>query len=482
MTIFKQYSSKWGKKNYNGSSSIAAAACGPFSVANCVVEFNPKLNPMDVVRYMQTHGYAVRNHGTAWSGIPAAMKAFGMTDVHEVDVSKSMAKVWDYMSKGYEAVFLFSGGSRGGICWTTGGHYVAIVGYKIKDGKHYLKAKDSGGRDHDGWYAYETTMRGLIPKVWVGKKPGSTPTPTPPKKVYPKCIDVSEHQGAINWKKVRDSGIDYAIIRVGYGKNNIDKHFAKNISEAIKAGLKVGVYWFSYAYTDEMVAKEVVYLLRAIAPYRGKISLGAFFDYEYDSMNYAAKHNAKPSKATLTRWHKIFCEGVKKGGIAPGFYYNYDYKCNHINIKELPYRNWYALYDTNDKQTDCYMQQYSSKGKVNGISGNVDMNWLFWAEPGPAPKPTPSKKLKVDGEFGKETIKAMQKWVGTTQDGICGAKTTKKVQAKVGTKIDGRWGRNTTRQLQSYLWHKGYHPTDSSAMDKQTVMALQEFLNKEVLK
>ena len=481
MTIFKQYSSKWGKKNYNGSSSIAAAACGPFSVANCVVEFNPKIDPMAIVKFMQTHGYAVRNHGTAWSGIPAAMKAFGMTDVHEVNVDKSMADVWNYMSKGYEAVFLFRGGSRGGVCWTTGGHYVAMVAYKVKDGKHYLQAKDSGGRDHDGWYAYETTMKGLIPKVWVGKKPGATPTPKP-QKVYPRCIDVSEHQGNINWAKVKASGINYAIIRVGYGKNNIDAHFIKNISEALKAGLKVGVYWFSYAYTLDMVIKEAQYLLKAIAPYKKKITLGAFFDFEYDSMNYCKKHKVNPSKATLTNWHKAFCEEVKKGGVTPGFYYNYDYKCNHIDVKSLPYRNWYALYDTGDKQTGCYMQQYSSKGKVNGIAGNVDMNWLFWAEPSPAPKPAPAKKLKVDGVFGKDTIKAVQKWVGVAQDGLCGAKTTKGVQKKVGANADGIWGRKTTKALQTYLSKKGYKPTDSSAMDKKTVMALQTFLNKEVLK
>ena len=117
MTIFKQYDSRYGKKNYNGSSTCAAAACGPFSVANCVVEFNPKLNPMDVVKFMQKHGYAVRNHGTAWSGIPAAMKAFGMEDVKEVNVDKSMNEVWKYMEKGYEAVFLFRGGSRSEQVW-----------------------------------------------------------------------------------------------------------------------------------------------------------------------------------------------------------------------------------------------------------------------------------------------------------------------------------------------------------------------------
>ena len=182
MTIYKQYDSRWGRKNYNGSSSIGTAACGPFSVANVIVEHKP-INPMDVVKFMQKNGYAIRNKGTAWDGIPAAMKHFGLSGVKKVDVSKSMSKVWEYMKNGYDAVFLFGKGSRGGVCWTNQGHYVAMVGYKVKNGKHYLKAKDSGGRDHDGWYCYETQMKGLIPQAWVGNG-GKKVVPPKPKGKY----------------------------------------------------------------------------------------------------------------------------------------------------------------------------------------------------------------------------------------------------------------------------------------------------------
>jgi len=486
MTIFKQYDSRWGKKNYNNSSSISAAACGPFAVANCIVEFNPSINPMDVVRYMQKHGYAVPNHGTAWSGIPAAMKAFGMEDVKNVNVDKSMDAVWKYMEKGYEAVFLFKGGSRGGVTWTLGGHYVAMVAYKVKNGKHYLRAKDSGGRDHDGFFAYETTMRGLIPQVWVGKKPSGTPKPAP-QKVYPKCIDVSDHQGKIDWKKVKASGIDHAVIRAGYGKGNPDKWWKRNIEGAIAAGIShIDVYWFMYSYTKEMARNEGKYCVKACAPYKSHIK-AVFADWEYDSMSYAKKKKVNPSKALITEMNRVFCEEVQAAGYKAGFYYNYDYKLNHINVKSLPYLHWYALYNLDDKQTDCYLQQYSSSGKVNGIKGKVDMNLYFGTEPGPAPKPTPTpkKKLKVDGIFGKESVKATQLWVGTAQDGICGKKTTKGVQKKVGLKgkdLDSIWGRKTTRALQIFLKNKGYNAPTTGVMDKKTVMAFQTFLNKEVLK
>lgn len=176
---YKQYDSRWGRKNYNGSSNMATAGCGPTSVAMLAYAVDGKTTPLQTMKFMQKHGYAVYNNGTAWSGIPACMEAFGLQDVKEVNVGSSMKKVWDYLSKGYCAVFLFAAGSRGGICWTSGGHYVAVTNYRVKDGKHQLYTRDSGGRNHTGWYTYETQMRGLIPKVWVGK---AVPKPRKKKK------------------------------------------------------------------------------------------------------------------------------------------------------------------------------------------------------------------------------------------------------------------------------------------------------------
>ena len=166
---YKQYDSRWGNKNYNGSSSMATAGCGPTSVAMLAYAVDGKTTPIDTMKFMQKNHYAIRNNGTAWSGIPACMKAFGLQDVHEVNVDKSMDKVWEVLKKGYCADFLFKAGSRGGVCWTTCGHYVAVTDYKVKDGQHWLYTRDSGGRNHTGWYCYEKHMRGLIPKVWVGK-------------------------------------------------------------------------------------------------------------------------------------------------------------------------------------------------------------------------------------------------------------------------------------------------------------------------
>lgn len=204
---YKQADSRWGKKNYNGSSSMATAGCGPTACAMIAYGVDGKTTPLDTMKYMQSHGYAIRNNGTAWNGIPNCLKAFGVKDVQEVP---NMAKCWELMSKGYVGVFLFRAGSRGGVTWTTSGHYVAVTGYKYQNGKHYVYTRDSGGRNHTGWYAYETTMRGLIPRIWLGKvtppqpikKPTGSyagPIPQPTIKVGSKGDNVKNLQKFLNW-------------------------------------------------------------------------------------------------------------------------------------------------------------------------------------------------------------------------------------------------------------------------------------------
>ena len=204
---YKQADSRWGKKLYNGSSTMATAGCGPTSCAMIAYGVDGKTTPLDTMKYMQSHGYAIRNNGTAWNGIPNCLKAFGVKDVQEVP---NMTKCWELMSKGYVGVFLFRSGSRGGVTWTTSGHYIAVTDYKVQNGKHYVYTRDSGGRNHTGWYAYETTMKGLIPRIWLGKvekpKPISKPSgkyggtiPSPTIKKGAKGDSVKALQNFLNW-------------------------------------------------------------------------------------------------------------------------------------------------------------------------------------------------------------------------------------------------------------------------------------------
>jgi len=176
---FKQYDSRWGKKNYNGSSTMAQAGCGPTAVADIVHNVDPNITPWKVAKWMKEHGYAIRNNGTAWSGIPAALKHFGLVSVLEVE---HMADVFSFIKRGYKAVFLMKAGKRGGVVWTTSGHFICVSAYKHEDGKHWFWTRDPGGRGNNGWHSYEGTMKNLIAKVWVCKVPtASAPTKSTPK-------------------------------------------------------------------------------------------------------------------------------------------------------------------------------------------------------------------------------------------------------------------------------------------------------------
>lgn len=235
---YKQADSRWGSKNYNGSSSMATAGCGPTSVAMLAYAVDGKTDPWDVALYMKKNGYAIRNNGTAWSGIPAAMKHFGLENVKKIDVSSSMANVWGYLKDGYCAVFLFRAGVRGGVCWTTAGHYVAVTDYKKKNNRHYLYTRDSGGRNHTGWYSYEGTMRGLISQVWVGKVPAKAPKKDSgkyPGKLPAKVVrkgDKGEHvedlQRFLNW------ALQGAFATLKYDKLKVDGHAGGKTCGAIK--------------------------------------------------------------------------------------------------------------------------------------------------------------------------------------------------------------------------------------------------------
>lgn len=192
-----------------------------------------------------------------------------------------------------------------------------------------------------------------------------------------KIIDVSVHQGKIDWSKVKADKIGGVIIRAGYGKGNIDGRFKENIEGAIKAGFKtIGVYWFSYAYTVEMAKREAQFCNDAVAPYKDHINLGVYFDWEYDSMSYAKKNGVNPNKDLITNMNLYFCNKIKDLGYKAGYYLNLDYQKNFIDVSRLKeFYKWFARY-TSEAQKDCYLWQYSSSGKVSGISGNVDMNEL----------------------------------------------------------------------------------------------------------
>ena len=188
-----------------------------------------------------------------------------------------------------------------------------------------------------------------------------------------KGIDVSKHQGSIDWQKVKKDGVQFAIIRAGYGRfaNQEDPCFKKNVEGAFSAGLPVGVYWYSYAATEAEAREEAEVCLSVIAPYRDKITLPVFFDQEYEP-DILALNNRQRTDCCLA-----FIKKIQAAGYQPGMYASYDWFKNKIYRAELlDYPAWVAQYASKCSYTDknLYMWQYTSKGKVNGIFGNVDQN------------------------------------------------------------------------------------------------------------
>ena len=199
-------------------------------------------------------------------------------------------------------------------------------------------------------------------------------------------IDVSKHQKSINWTKVKQSGIDYAIIRAGYrgygasGSLNTDSYFEKNIQEALDAGIEVGVYFFSQAITEEEAVKEANYLLDLIKGY--DVSLPVVMDYEYaaDANGLTGRlYQANLSKSKATKICKAFCETVLNQGYTPMVYANKAMLENGLNAAEIAkdYKIWLANYTTETSYSGDYeFWQYTQNGTVNGITGYVDKS--FW--------------------------------------------------------------------------------------------------------
>lgn len=182
--IYRQADSRWGNLPYPTKSyRFASNGCGCCACTHNIIEIPKYANytPANVRPYMVGQGFATKGHGTTWNGITKTLQHYGFEVAHP-GISSSMTPAWNYLNKSgapKQGVLLFRAGVKGGVRWTSGGHYVAFLNYKVQNGKHYFYTKDSGGRHHDGWYCYETTMRGLLPQIWIVTKKPNTPAPAP---------------------------------------------------------------------------------------------------------------------------------------------------------------------------------------------------------------------------------------------------------------------------------------------------------------
>ena len=214
-------------------------------------------------------------------------------------------------------------------------------------------------------------------------------------------IDVSEHQGSIDWEKVRGAGIDFAMLRAGWGystsgESGIDKAFLNNVRGCIDNDIPFGVYLYSYAWDTDSASDEATNLLRileraALKP--SDIALGIFYDMENEGVSWGKypgipcgineRNQEVPIKgeAAFASIAKTFCDRVSAEGYSAGVYANLNWFNNYLTDDCFDgWMRWVAQYsgDGNcDYAGDYLYWQCMSTGKVDGIYGNVDINFSY---------------------------------------------------------------------------------------------------------
>ena len=194
-------------------------------------------------------------------------------------------------------------------------------------------------------------------------------------------VDVSKYQGKIDWQRVKESGIDFAIVRIGYrgygsaGNLKADDYYARNIEEARKTGIDVGVYFFSQAINEEEAAEEADFVIGLLEGY--ELQLPVVYDPELIRDDEARTDEVTGEQFTANTI--AFCERIKAAGYQPMIYSNMVWESELFDLKQLQdYPIWYADYEPIPQTPyNFVMWQYTEEGYVEGINGIVDRNVWF---------------------------------------------------------------------------------------------------------
>lgn len=285
-------------------------------------------------------------------------------------------------------------------------------------------------------------------------------------------IDVSAWQGKIStktWERNKDD-IPIVFLRCSYTEWNSftmheDKVFRSNIKTAIKAGMSIGVYHYSQAISEAEAIKEAKFVLKTIKDFRPSIKREIVIDWEFGGrLNSSVAR--KMGKQRCKQIIDSFCRVIRNAGYTPMLYANLSTLNGYIasNIYK-DWLIWVAQYHSRcDYKHPYRMWQYTSSGHVPGISGRVDMNYVYGQEA----ISTPSKEEKYPYELPKlpfrgwftsgdtgDEVKKLQRFLSwycgnnLTQDGICGSKTieaVRKYQGREKLQIDGAFGKECLKR------------------------------------
>ena len=190
-------------------------------------------------------------------------------------------------------------------------------------------------------------------------------------------LDISKWNGNIDWKAVKKANIDFVIIRAGYGTGYVDPYFKTNMKNAIKNNLMIGIYWFSYAHSYQGAKLEAEKCYKTIRKYKDNINLPVFWDFEYDSVNFANRKGYHISKKLASGMADTFCTTIKNKGFRAGIYTNIDYANNYFSKEVLnKYHTWIAQWtNTCTYKYHYIMWQCTDNFRINGKK--FDLNRLY---------------------------------------------------------------------------------------------------------
>lgn len=331
-----------------------------------------------------------------------------------------------------------------------------------------------------------------------------------------KGIDVSHHNGTINWDKVKAAGIEFAILRATHGTESVDEQFERNYAEAKRVGIKVGVYHYLYYVDPIKHQKEVANFLNHI---RGKVfELGAYMDYEEENPKF--NPIGALSKQAMTDYAISDFDKIRAEGFKPGIYASAYWMIHKIDMGRIPAdvtiwcADWSGAIDYKGRVD---IHQNSATGTVPGIGSGVDMDitlteFIQPVVPEVSEPPAASTGINIDGDRGPETIKLWQKVMRTKADGristpvstlikadqrflnkVVPTALIKKYTSRNYLKIDGDEGVKTIKIRQSYMFnaHKdvfrqvaGREVRDADItgkLDELTIKVHQTLLNRAVI-
>lgn len=230
-------------------------------------------------------------------------------------------------------------------------------------------------RDVSGYNRRNWTKHGKLPYVSYDttQETGGSGTGTS----TVKGIDVSKWQGEIDWGKVKAAGVKFAMIRLGYGSADgkscgIDSYFEKNVANAVKAGVEIGCYFYSYATSVAAAKKEAAYVVSVLNKYKGVFTYPVAFDLE-------DKTQQGLGKTVLTDMVIAFGDAIEKAGFYASLYSNLNWLKNYLDDSRLArFDHWLAQWTSVPSYSGAFgMWQNSSAGSVSGINGNVDTDIAY---------------------------------------------------------------------------------------------------------